>query len=242
MTAAGHRPPAALWRRAPRAAARLAPPARSGRRERSTEDPHPRPRATVAGTMHPVRAAGPFVLPPSSCRKYSQGGEWPQARGGPAAPPLRIGQGRRRRHQPAAAAVPVATTGRRLRRTCGGSRLRAGVGRACDRGGGERSPGPRPAGDRDHLRLALRDGGSGASADAADHTGLAVAALRIGAWNIGAGGQVDIGAFCAAGMGPFVPAPPAVLLPAMILAGVVGGGCSGPACRRWRGPGRTCRS
>lgn len=57
------------------------------------------------------------------------------------------------------------------------------------------------------------------------YTGLAVAvALRIGAWNIGAVGQFKLGAFCAAGVGPFVPGPPAVILPAMIMAGAIGGG------------------
>ncbi|MFN6979033.1 MAG: ABC transporter permease [Gemmobacter sp.] len=56
------------------------------------------------------------------------------------------------------------------------------------------------------------------------YTGLAVAvALRIGAWNIGAEGQFNLGAFCAAGVGLFVPGPPAVILPAMIVAGMVGG-------------------
>lgn len=56
------------------------------------------------------------------------------------------------------------------------------------------------------------------------YTGLAVAvALRIGAWNIGAEGQFNLGAFCAAGVGLFVPGPPAVILPAMIVAGAIGG-------------------
>jgi simple sugar transport system permease protein len=54
--------------------------------------------------------------------------------------------------------------------------------------------------------------------------GLAVAvALRIGAWNIGAEGQFLLGAFAAAGVGLFVPAPGWLLLPLMIAAGAVAG-------------------
>lgn len=56
------------------------------------------------------------------------------------------------------------------------------------------------------------------------YTGLAVAvALRIGAWNIGAEGQFNLGAFSAAAVGLFVPGPAALILPAMILAGMAGG-------------------
>ena len=55
-------------------------------------------------------------------------------------------------------------------------------------------------------------------------TGLAVAvALRIGAWNIGAEGQFNIGAFCAAGIGLFVPGPFWLILPLMVIAGAIGG-------------------
>ena len=56
------------------------------------------------------------------------------------------------------------------------------------------------------------------------YCGLAVAvALRIGAWNIGAEGQFNFGAFCASGIALFVPGPVYVLLPLMMLAGMVGG-------------------
>jgi simple sugar transport system permease protein len=56
------------------------------------------------------------------------------------------------------------------------------------------------------------------------YTGLAVAVgLRIGAWNIGAEGQFNIGAFCATGIALFVPGPPWLLLPVMVLGGLVGG-------------------
>ena len=55
-------------------------------------------------------------------------------------------------------------------------------------------------------------------------TGLAVAVgLRIGAWNIGAEGQFNIGALCAAGIALFVPGPDLALLPVMIVAGALGG-------------------
>lgn len=55
-------------------------------------------------------------------------------------------------------------------------------------------------------------------------TGLAVAvALRIGAWNIGAEGQFNMGALCAAGVALFVPAPGWLLLALMMLAGIAGG-------------------
>lgn len=56
------------------------------------------------------------------------------------------------------------------------------------------------------------------------YTGLAVAVgLRIGAWNIGAEGQFNIGAFCAAGVALFVPGPVWLLLPLMMVAGAMGG-------------------
>jgi simple sugar transport system permease protein len=56
------------------------------------------------------------------------------------------------------------------------------------------------------------------------YTGLAVAvALRIGAWNIGAEGQFNIGALCAAGVALYVPLPAPVLLPLMVVAGALGG-------------------
>jgi simple sugar transport system permease protein len=56
------------------------------------------------------------------------------------------------------------------------------------------------------------------------YCGLAVAvALRIGAWNIGAEGQFNFGAFCASGIALFVPGPVYVLLPLMMLAGMIGG-------------------
>lgn len=55
-------------------------------------------------------------------------------------------------------------------------------------------------------------------------TGLSVAvALRIGAWNIGAEGQFNIGALCAAGVALFVPGPFWLILPLMVLAGALGG-------------------
>lgn len=56
------------------------------------------------------------------------------------------------------------------------------------------------------------------------YTGLSVAVgLRIGAWNIGAEGQFNMGAFCATAVALFLPGPPAVILPLMGLAGVLGG-------------------
>lgn len=56
------------------------------------------------------------------------------------------------------------------------------------------------------------------------YTGLAVAVgLRIGAWNIGAEGQFNIGALCAAGVALFLPGPVWVILPLMIAAGALGG-------------------
>ena len=56
------------------------------------------------------------------------------------------------------------------------------------------------------------------------YTGLSVAAaLRIGTWNIGAEGQFNIGALCAAGVALFVPLPGPVLLPLMVVAGALGG-------------------
>lgn len=54
--------------------------------------------------------------------------------------------------------------------------------------------------------------------------GLAVAvAMGIGAWNIGAEGQFNIGALAATGVGLFVPGPTWALLPAMLVAGLAGG-------------------
>ena len=54
--------------------------------------------------------------------------------------------------------------------------------------------------------------------------GLAVAvAMRIGAWNIGAEGQFNIGAMAATGVGLFVPGPGWAMLPPMLLAGLAGG-------------------
>lgn len=55
-------------------------------------------------------------------------------------------------------------------------------------------------------------------------TGLSVAvAQQIGAWNIGAEGQFYAGAFAAAAIGLFVPGPPSLILPMMVVAGLVGG-------------------
>lgn len=55
-------------------------------------------------------------------------------------------------------------------------------------------------------------------------TGLSVAvALRIGAWNIGAEGQLYMGAFAATGVALFVPGPAPLMLPLMALAGILGG-------------------
>ncbi|HKV50909.1 MAG TPA: ABC transporter permease [Gemmatimonadaceae bacterium] len=58
-------------------------------------------------------------------------------------------------------------------------------------------------------------------------TGLAVAvAFRAGVWNIGADGQLLIGAAVATGVGlSFGAAPTWVLLPLALLGGAVGGGC-----------------
>lgn len=54
--------------------------------------------------------------------------------------------------------------------------------------------------------------------------GLSVAvALRIGAWNIGAEGQFNFGAFCATGVALFVQGPTWVILPLMGIAGMIGG-------------------
>ncbi|MCA0044938.1 ABC transporter permease [Celeribacter litoreus] len=56
------------------------------------------------------------------------------------------------------------------------------------------------------------------------YCGLAVAvALRIGAWNIGAEGQFNFGAFCAAGIALFVPGPTWLILILMMVAGAIGG-------------------
>jgi len=55
-------------------------------------------------------------------------------------------------------------------------------------------------------------------------TGLAVMiALKVGAWNIGAEGQFCAGAFAATGVSLFVPGPTIVILPAMVVAGAIGG-------------------
>jgi len=55
-------------------------------------------------------------------------------------------------------------------------------------------------------------------------TGLAVAIMqRIGLWNIGAEGQFYAGALAAAAVGLFASGPPAVMLPAMAAAGLLGG-------------------
>lgn len=55
-------------------------------------------------------------------------------------------------------------------------------------------------------------------------TGLSVAVgQQIGVWNIGAEGQFYIGAFAAAAVGLFVPGPPALILPLMFVAGMLGG-------------------
>lgn len=54
--------------------------------------------------------------------------------------------------------------------------------------------------------------------------GLAVAVtLRIGLWNIGAEGQVNMGALAATGVGVFVSGPPAVMLVLILVAGALGG-------------------
>jgi simple sugar transport system permease protein len=56
------------------------------------------------------------------------------------------------------------------------------------------------------------------------YCGLSVAvALRIGAWNIGAEGQFNFGAFCATAVALFVQGPVWVILPLMGLAGMIGG-------------------
>jgi len=56
------------------------------------------------------------------------------------------------------------------------------------------------------------------------YCGLAVAVgLRIGAWNIGAEGQFNLGAFAATGVALFVPGPAWLLVPLMALAGMAGG-------------------
>lgn len=55
-------------------------------------------------------------------------------------------------------------------------------------------------------------------------TGLAVTVMqRIGLWNIGAEGQFYAGAFAAAAVGLFADGPDVVVLPAMALAGALGG-------------------
>jgi simple sugar transport system permease protein len=63
-------------------------------------------------------------------------------------------------------------------------------------------------------------------------TGLAVAiSFRCGVWNIGAEGQLILGALCATAVATrWLPnAPALVLLPAVALAGIVGGGMLGAA-------------
>ena len=52
--------------------------------------------------------------------------------------------------------------------------------------------------------------------------GLAIG-FRANVWNIGAEGQLVIGAIAATGVGLYVPLPASLLLPAMILAGLVAG-------------------
>lgn len=55
-------------------------------------------------------------------------------------------------------------------------------------------------------------------------TGLAVAvALRAGIWNIGAEGQLYMGAFCTAAVGLFLDGPWIVMISAMVVAGILGG-------------------
>jgi simple sugar transport system permease protein len=55
-------------------------------------------------------------------------------------------------------------------------------------------------------------------------TGLAVAlGMRMRLWNIGADGQLYLGAFAATAVGLFVQGPPAIMIVLMLLAGAVGG-------------------
>jgi simple sugar transport system permease protein len=55
-------------------------------------------------------------------------------------------------------------------------------------------------------------------------TGLAVAlAMRMRLWNIGADGQLYLGAFAATGVALFVKGPPALMLALMFFAGAIGG-------------------
>jgi len=55
-------------------------------------------------------------------------------------------------------------------------------------------------------------------------TGLAVAVgMRMRLWNIGADGQLYLGAFAATGIALFVKGPPALMLVVMFLAGAIGG-------------------
>lgn len=55
-------------------------------------------------------------------------------------------------------------------------------------------------------------------------TGLSVAVgLKIGAWNIGSEGQFYAGAFAATAVGLFIKGPVVVMLPAMFIAGAIGG-------------------
>jgi simple sugar transport system permease protein len=54
--------------------------------------------------------------------------------------------------------------------------------------------------------------------------GLSVAlGLRMNLWNIGAEGQLFIGAWAATWVGLFIPGPPALILPLMLIAGALGG-------------------
>jgi simple sugar transport system permease protein len=55
-------------------------------------------------------------------------------------------------------------------------------------------------------------------------TGLAVAVgMRMRLWNIGADGQLYLGAFAATAVALFIPGPPALMLVVMVLAGAIGG-------------------
>jgi simple sugar transport system permease protein len=66
-------------------------------------------------------------------------------------------------------------------------------------------------------------------------TGLSVwVGLRVGAWNIGAEGQFNMGALAAAGIGLFVPGPAPVVLPLMLIAAIGAGmlWMAGPALAR----------
>lgn len=59
-------------------------------------------------------------------------------------------------------------------------------------------------------------------------TGLSVMiAFRAGLFNIGAAGQLTIGAICASMVGIYAPLPPILLMPATVLAAAIGGGLWG---------------